>query len=96
MVPLMISVLGVSMKYAPGTSLIAIIILSTPAVAQQMMLGNIDYLVGFAIVIGSIPGALLGSKIGRNMPERALRITFGSFLMLAAVLLVISELGLLG
>ena len=57
MVPLMLAVLGIPMSLASGTSLIAIMILAIPGVIEQGLLGNIEYLAGIAIVVGSIPGA---------------------------------------
>ena len=87
MVPLMLAVLDIPMSLASGTSLIAIMILAIPGVIEQGLLGNIDYLAGIAIVIGSIPGALVGARLVRVVPERQLRFIFGGFLLAAAVML---------
>ncbi len=91
MVPLFVSVLGISMKYASGTSLIAVTILAIPGAIEQALLGNIDYLAGIAMIVGSIPGALIGATLIRYISERKLRFVFGFFLMVAAVFLVINE-----
>lgn len=96
MVPLMLAVLDIPMSLASGTSLIAIMILATPGVIEQGLLGNIDYLAGIAIVIGSIPGALVGARLVRVVPERQLRFIFGGFLLVAAVMLMLNEFGILG
>lgn len=96
MVPLMLAFLGVSMKEAPGTSLIAMIILAIPGTIQQGLLGNIDYFVGLVAAIGSIPGAIIGSKLVRIIPERTLRFIFGGFLIVAAALLALNEFHVLG
>lgn len=96
MVPLMTSWLGVPMRYASGTSLIAIIILCVPGVAEQMTLGNVDYFVGILLVLGSIPGAAVGAKLVKKVPERTLRFIFAGFLGVAAVMLLVKEAGLLG
>lgn len=95
MVPLFISVLGISMKQASGTSLIAILILAIPGVVTQGMLGNIDYVAGLALACGSIPGAVLGATLIQYVPERRLRFLFGCFLVLGAVLLAVNEFGVL-
>ena len=58
MVPLFVSVLGITMKHASGTSLIAVTILAVPGVIEQGLLGNIDYIAGIAMAAGSIPGSL--------------------------------------
>lgn len=96
MVPLMLAVLDIPMSLASGTSLIAIMILAIPGVIEQGLLGNIDYLAGIAIVVGSIPGALVGARLVRVVPERQLRFIFGGFLLAAAVMLMLNEFGILG
>ena len=96
MVPLMLAVLGIPMSLASGTSLIAIMILAIPGVIEQGLLGNIEYLAGIAIVVGSIPGALVGARLVRMVPERQLRFIFGGFLLVAAVMLMLNEFGIRG
>ena len=96
MVPLMLAVLDIPMSLASGTSLIAIMILAIPGVIEQGLLGNIEYLAGIAIVVGSIPGALVGARLVRVVPERQLRFIFGGFLLAAAVMLMLNEFGILG
>lgn len=96
MVPLMLAILDIPMTLASGTSLIAIMILAIPGVIEQGLLGNIDYLAGIAIVVGSIPGALVGARLVRVVPERQLRFIFGGFLLVAAVMLMLNEFGILG
>ncbi len=96
MVPLMLSIIGISMRKASGTSLIAVMILAIPGVIEQGILGNINYLAGIAIVIGTIPGAVIGAKLVTKVPERTLRLSFGCFLIVAAVMLVLNEVGVLG
>lgn len=96
MVPLMLAVLDIPMSLASGTSLIAIMILAIPGVIEQGLLGNIDYLAGIAIMVGSIPGALVGARLVRVVPERQLRFIFGGFLLVAAVMLMLNEFGILG
>lgn len=92
MVPLFISVLGIMMRKASGTSLIAVTILAIPGVIEQGMLGHIDYVAGIAMAIGSIPGAVIGASLIRKVPERKLRFVFGAFLLLSAVVLLFNEL----
>ena len=96
MVPLMVAFMNMPMRMASGTSLIAVMILATPASIMQCVLGNVDYLVGIAVACGSIPGAVLGARLASRIPERALRLVFAAFLGVAAMLLVVKEFGLLG
>lgn len=96
MVPLMMSVLHVPMKLTSGTSLIAVMILAVPGVIAQAVLGNINWIAGIAVACGSIPGAALGARLIPKVPERQLRFLFAGFLVVAAALLVVNQLGLWG
>ena len=96
MVPLMLSIIGIPMRKASGTSLIAVMILAIPSVIEQGIIGNINYLAGIAVVIGTIPGAVIGAKLVTKVPERTLRLLFGCFLIVAAAMLVLNEVGVLG
>lgn len=92
MVPLFITIYQCSMHEASGTSLVAVMILAIPGIVQQGLYGNIDYLVGICIAIGSIPGGIVGARLSKRVPERQLRLIFGCFLLVAAVLLVVNEI----
>ncbi len=96
MVPMMLAFLSIPMTLASGTSLIAIMILAIPGVIEQGILGNINYMAGIAVVVGTIPGAVLGARLIRVIPERQLRFLFGCFLLVAAVMLMLNEFGILG
>ena len=96
MVPLFLSKLNLPMKKASGTSLVAVGILVLPALATQVVLGNVNWAAGLACIVGSIPGAALGAKLQARIPERALRFCFAGILGVAAVLLIVNELGFLG
>lgn len=95
MVPLFISLLGVPMKLASGTSLTAVCILAVPGVVEQALLGNVDFAIGIAMAVGSIPGAIVGANLVKRIPERTLRIFFACFLAVVAVVLVLNEVGVL-
>ena len=62
MVPMMLAILSIPMSLAAGTSLIAIMILAIPGVIEQAILGNINYFAGISIVVGTIPGAVIGAR----------------------------------
>ena len=96
MVPLFLSKLNLPMKKASGTSLVAVGILVLPALATQVVLGNVNWAAGLACIMGSIPGAVLGAKLQARISERALRFCFAGILGVAAVLLIVNELGFLG
>lgn len=91
MVPLFVSVIGIAMKKASGTSLIAVTILAIPGAIEQALLGNVHFAIGIAMAVGSIPGAILGAQLVRFVPERTLRFLFGGFLIVVAVILAVNE-----
>ena len=95
MVPLMTSWLGVPMHRASGTSLLAIMILAIPGVATQIALGNVNFIAGACLAVGSIPGAMVGARFVTRIPERELRFMFAAFLGVAAVSLLLNELGVM-
>ena len=96
MVPLFLSKLSLPMKKASGTSLVAVGILVLPALATQIFLGNVNWAAGLACIVGSVPGATLGAKLQARLPERTLRFCFAGILGVAAILLVIKEMGFFG
>lgn len=91
MVPLFVSVLGIMMKQASGTSLVAVTLLAIPGAIEQALLGNIHFTAGIAIAVGSIPGAVVGAFLIRYVLEKTLRMLFGVFLFFAAIILAVNE-----
>ena len=90
MVPLMMQLLHLPMKMTSGTSLIAVFILAIPGTVTQAMLGNVQWIAGISIAIGSIPGAYLGSRLIPRVPERALRFLFAGMLLIAAIMMIVN------
>ncbi len=96
MIPLMCNLLDASMKDASGTSLLAIILIAASGSVAQFVYGNVNVLVGLLIACGSIPGALVGGTLVSRFDDRVLRFVFAGFLMVAAVLLIVRQAGVLG
>lgn len=92
MIPLFMQLLHTPMKLASGTSLIGVLLLSIPGTVMQAVLGNVNWVVGICVALGAIPGAVIGTKLLKRVPELALRFMFGGFLLVAAALLVIDQL----
>lgn len=91
MVPLLMSLLKTPMKLTAGTSLIAVLILAIPGVITQASLGNVNWVAGIAIAIGTVPGAIIGSRLVERVPERTLRFLFSAILCVAAIMLVVDQ-----
>lgn len=96
MVPLFVSWLGIPMRLASGTSLMAVFLLAIPGVVEQALLGNIHYSVGIAMALGAVPGAVLGAGLVKRVPERTLRFLFAGFLVVMACVLLLTEANVLG
>lgn len=95
MVPLFMQLLNTPMKLTSGTSLIAVMILAVPGTITNAAMGNIDWVAGIFVALGAIPGATIGSRLISRIPEFQLRVLFSSFLILAAALLVLNQVGVL-
>lgn len=90
-VPMFMQLLNMPMRLTSGTSLIAVMILAVPGTVAQAMLGNVQWAAGICVAIGAIPGAVIGSKLMKRVPELTLRFIFGAFLLVAAILLVVDQ-----
>jgi hypothetical protein len=84
-VPALAGLLGVPLKRALGTSLVAVVVLVIPGTIVHAELGNIDWAATLFLVIGAVPGARLGATIALGTKERTLRLMVGSFLAMVAV-----------
>lgn len=93
MVPLFMQFLNLPIRLTSGTSLIAILILASSGTVLQAIYGNIDWVAGIFVAVGSIPGAYLGSRLITRIPETVLRFIFSGFLIVAAGLLVLNQMG---
>ncbi len=94
LVPLFVLVLGLSMQKAAGTSLVVVAALSVPTLITHWALGHIDWAVALAFAAGSIPGALVGSRLAQRITGDALRVAFGWLLVAFAVYFTARQVGL--
>jgi uncharacterized protein len=72
-----------------GTDLFHAAILAGVAAAGHLLVGNVNLPVAALLLSGSIPGVLIGSRIGARLPDRVLRVGI-------AVMLIISGIRLIG
>jgi uncharacterized membrane protein YfcA len=96
LVPLLQRLAGMPIKRAIGTSLVAISILAVPGVATHWALGNIDPRLALALLVGSVPFALVGARITRVSHDRTVRIGFAALLLAVGAWLAIAEIAGLG
>ncbi len=71
-----------------GTDIFHAAALLWVAGAGHLVAGNVDLAATGWLLIGSIPGVLLGSQVSVNLPERGLRLGLAATLLLAGLKLV--------
>jgi uncharacterized protein len=71
-----------------GTDMLHAALLLWVAGAGHLLHGNVDLHAMAWLLVGSIPGVLVGSQLSLRVPERALRVLFAFVLMLSGVKLV--------
>jgi adenylyl-sulfate kinase len=71
-----------------GTDLLHGAALLWIAGAAQFAAGNVDLAAVGSLLVGSIPGVLVGSSFTLRLPDRALRITLGCVLALSGIKLI--------
>jgi uncharacterized membrane protein YfcA len=71
-----------------GTDIFHAALLLAVAGAGSMVVGNVDYAATGWLLIGSIPGVLIGGRLTVRLPDRTLRFALASTLALAGVKLV--------
>ena len=96
LVPLLTRWFRFPIKVAIGTSLVAISVLAVPGSITHYLLGNVNPRLAALLIVGVIPGALVGSRITFGTSDRTMRIAFASLLVVVGVMLVVTESGILG
>jgi uncharacterized membrane protein YfcA len=92
LVPAFTALLKLAPKQAVGTSLVAVAMLSVPAMATHAWLGHINWTYALLLVVGVIPGARLGAHLTVRGSEARLRLLMGLFFTLLALSYGASEL----
>lgn len=56
-----------------GTDLVHALVLSSAATLAQLASGRVDFVLAAWVLLGGIPGVMLGARLSMSVPERALR-----------------------
>jgi len=91
MVPLLAGWLGMPLKRALGTSLLAIVALVVPGTIVHAALGHIDVGIGVALAVGAIPGARVGATLALGAEERTLRVVVGGGLLVISIAYAVDQ-----
>jgi uncharacterized protein len=91
MVPLLVLWAGYGQRNAHAISLGAIIPISAAGVITFGAAGEIQVWEALALAAGSIAGAQVGASMLSRIDERLLKLVFGSFMLVVAVLLAVGR-----
>jgi hypothetical protein len=89
MVPLLVWV-GVDRHRAHATSLAAIVFIATAGASSFAVSGEADLGLGITVGVGGILGSVIGASVMHRVSSRALTITFGLILLVAAIRMILS------
>ena len=92
MVPSFCYFLGLPLKVAFGTSLIVVALVAVPGTIIHAMQGHVQLSIVLPMLVGSLPGAWLGSHFALKVREKRLRSIFGLLLLIMAVAFAWREL----
>ena len=93
MVPLQRAFLGESLKESIVTSLGAIVLISGAGVTQHSLAGNVLWLPGLILGIGSFIGGQLGARLLPKLPETWVQYLFTGLLISLAIYMIQTALG---
>lgn len=81
----LILIFGLKPKQTVGTDIFHGCILAAVAAVGHVFAGNVDYGLVASLLVGAIPGVIIGSNMSTIMPDRALRPALGTVLLLIGV-----------
>jgi len=79
---------SLSARSIVGTDIVHALLLVAVATAAHFQAGSIDPGLTANLLLGAIPGVLIGSRLGVRLPERALRPTLGVVLLISGLKLL--------
>ncbi len=79
---------GLSASRMVGTDIFHALLLTTAAGLAHLQAGDVDLGLAANILVGSIPGVILGSRLNVRVPERALRVLVAVVLLIVGLKLV--------
>ncbi len=88
MIPLLIWLTGMDQRRASATSLAAIVPSVVVGSIGYLIHGEVDLLAALALAIGTVPGALIGTRLLRRLPLSVLRWGFVLLLVVIALRLI--------
>ena len=83
-VPALVLVVGMDQRLAHGTSLAAVLPISTASFITYASHGNVDWVVAAVLATGAVAGAVVGTHLLDVLSQRTLSILFAAILFVSA------------
>lgn len=91
-VPALVLLAGLQMKYAVGTSLLVISLNSASGMLGHLNSTSVNWPLALSITAVAIIGSLVGARLTARVPEKKLRRGFGFFVLAMGVFVLCQEL----
>ena len=91
-VPALVLLGGLPMSVAVGTSLLVIAMKSFAGLAGYLTAVQLDWPLVLGVTAAAVVGSFVGARLAGIVPEQALRKSFGIFVLVMAVLVLVQEL----
>ena len=88
MIPLMVTFLGMSQHQAHGTSLFAVVFTGLVGAVTYAMHGSVNHFAAAVLAVTAGVMAIIGAQFTQRLSEKALRRTFGLFLIAMSALML--------
>jgi hypothetical protein len=85
LVPLMLHVLRIPMRTVVGSSLGIVVVSSIAGLAGKALTGQVDWALAVFLVVGAVPGGLIGARVSRRTKPHRLSLILGVVIALVAV-----------
>ena len=92
LIPILLAVYGMSAKEAFGTSLLVVACLSVPGTIAHSLNHHVQFLLVLVMVLGAVPGSMVGSKLALRLKDSVLKRAFGAIMLAMAAFMVYKEL----
>ena len=89
MIPLMVGIKKLTQHKAHGTSLVALVFTGIAGAITYFLKGSVDMIASVLLAVTAIFTARAGAKFAHALPEWKLRRSFGGFLIVVSLLLLI-------
>lgn len=85
LVPLMLYVLDIPTREAVGSSLAIVAVAGISGSAGKVLTGQVVWPLALALLVGALPGAILGAAVSQRVHTRTLGLILGGLIALVAV-----------